>query len=533
MSTAQVAPIPGEPARDCSGPVLLGTPATEPRPWVAVLALAVPVLLVRALVFAVNENYYGDAVIRTELAERWLKNPHWISSFHDGAFQFGPLHVYLVALFLKLWPAREHAGRLLSLFAGVATVAPLYLLTRRLFTWRAGVVACLAFAVWGMHIQFSTTAASESLALLLTLCSLALFARALDNGQLGPLALSALVLNLACATRYDAWLMVPLMCLLLLLRKGDRTASVTRAVLFGLLCLPFPLVWMQGNELATGNPFYPMKYIDDFHRTWVGDGIGRYGQLGYRLHNLLFWPGSALFTLTPLVAVFGAVGMVRTWREAPKHRWLLWVCWVPTAYFMVRGAVLANFAPLGRFTAGQVALLLPFVLPGYEYLTRNASQAWRRGLAAGAAVLAVGFPLWLGVFTLHRDGVVETSLRPVSPTSTNPVELMRIAGFLKSEVAARDAAAIIDSDGQYRDLQLAFFSGLQEPQMARYRWEDFPKLLASAQPGYLVRFDGGGIEHDSSYRAELGGIAFRDQSFEELPGFAAPFHVYRRRLRAR
>jgi 4-amino-4-deoxy-L-arabinose transferase-like glycosyltransferase len=423
---------------------------------------------------------------------------------------------------------REHAGRMLSLLAGVLTVVPLYSLSRRLWGWRAGAVACLGFAVWGMHIQFSTTGASESLALLLVLGCLALFARGLDESRFGPLALSAFLLNLACATRYDAWLLMPLLCGVLVLQDKDRIASLTRAALFGLLCLPFPLVWMQGNELATGNPFYPISYIDAFHKTWVGDGIGRYGQVGYRLHNLLFWPGAALFTLTPLVAVFGALGMARTWKEAPGKRWLLWVVWVPTVYFALRGAVLANFAPLGRFTATQVALLLPFVLPGFERAVRGRSEGFKRALAAVTVLCAVAFPAWLGSFTLYRDGSAATTLRPVSPTSTNPVELMAVAGFLKNEVAPKGGAAIIDTDGQYRDLQLAFFGGLPEPRMARYRWEDFPKLLASASPEYLVRFEGGGLERDPGFSTTAGGIVLRGVTYRELPGFAAPYHVYRR-----
>jgi hypothetical protein len=64
--------------------------------------------------------------------------------------------------------------------------------------------------------------------------------------------------------------------------------------------------------------------------------------------------------------------------------------------------------------------------------------------------------------------------------------------------------------------------------MARYRWEDFPKLLASADPHYLVRIEGGAIEHDAQFSLAEGGVDFRGMRFGELPGFAAPYHVYRR-----
>src|SRR5687767_3562997 len=111
------------------------------RTWMLLGLLTAATLVPRALVFPLNENMHGDAVVRTELAERWLKSPHWIASTRDGTAQYGPLHIYVVAAFLKLWSEREHAGRLASLVFGVLSVVPLFLLTRRLFGERAAVLS--------------------------------------------------------------------------------------------------------------------------------------------------------------------------------------------------------------------------------------------------------------------------------------------------------------------------------------------------------------------------------------------------------
>src|SRR6188508_2982026 len=141
------------------------------RRELAVLTLVV--LAVRAIAFPLTQNMYGDAVSRIGLGEQWAASPHWISAFGDGAYQFGPLHLYLLGIASMLWSAREHAGRLVSLIAGVATTFPLWFLCRRLFDARAARVSCLIFAFWGMHIQFSTTAASEALSVLLFTACLA------------------------------------------------------------------------------------------------------------------------------------------------------------------------------------------------------------------------------------------------------------------------------------------------------------------------------------------------------------------------
>lgn len=523
---------------DAAHPEPVPSPAVRPEPrWLVVLLLTAA-LLPRLAVFPLNENYFGDAVIRTELAQRWAEAPHWIASFDDGAYQFGPLHLYLVGLALKLWSNREHAGRLVSLLFGVLSVLPLYGLTRRLFGWRAAAAACLGLSVWGLHLQLSTTAASEALGLFLVLATLSSFAGALEARTLGPLFVAGFWMNLACATRYDVWLLMPLLVALLAwpaFRKGEgesggRVAPLTRAVLFGAFCLPFPLAWMQGNELARGDPFWPATYIASFHKAWFPEGVQTWGQWEYRLQNLFFWPGTAVVTLTPLVALAGFVGLGWAWSARPQARWLVWVIAVPTAYFTMKAAVLGNFVPLARFAVVQVALVLVFVGPGFEWVLRQLPRAVGRGLVGLAGLCAVGWPLWLGAFTFRAEGKWQDMLRPISPTSTNPLAMMAVADYVKREATAHGEALLLDADPRYLDMQVAFFSGLPEERLVRFRWNTFQERVREVAPRFVVRMDGGRLLEDPAFEldVERGKLRFGDWTFDEVPGFAAPFHVYRR-----
>lgn len=521
LSPLSVPSLPVSPSRV---PVSEGEPK---RGWLLGLLL-VAALVPRLVVFPVNENYYGDAVVRTELAERWLRAPHLIESFKDGAMQFGPLHFYLVGAALLVLD-REDAGRAISLLFGVLSVLPLFGLTRRFFGWKAGVWACLAFSMWGMHLQFSTTAGSEAVSLFFMLWVFALFAQALEEGRFGPLFGAALVLNLACAMRYDAWMYIPLLAVMPLLWREDRVSGVTLAVTFGLLCLPFPLAWMQGNELAHGHPLFPIHYIDEFHRVWSASSAGGAKHWGFRAQGLVFWPAVALFTLTPGVALFGAVGMVKAWKERTELRWVVLAALVPTAYYTFRTVVLLNFVPLGRFTALQVVLLLPFVLSGFQACVAGWGPGARRALAGGAMALAVGMPVALGLYTFRAEGGPRDGLRPVSPTSTNPEAVRQAARFIKEEVAAKGGALALDTDEGYLDLQIAFFSGLPELRMARLRWDTFRQRLAEAQPNYLVRFDGGALVKEPGVTLEGRTLTLDGVVYEELEGFTPPVHLYRRR----
>lgn len=530
MPSASPAPVSPSHAPGPSSPLsaVIDT-VREPDPRLLLGLLFVVALLPRLLLMPFNENFHGDAVVRTELAERWVQEPHVITSYGDGAYQFGPLHLYLVGAALKVVPDRALAGRLVSLVFGLLAVWPLFSLTRRLFGWQAGVAAGLSLSVWGMHLQMSTTAASESLSLFLMLWVFALVAEGLDENRMGPLFGAAAVLNLACATRYDAWLFMPLLCVALLFWGPDRLAGFTRAVGFGVVCLPFPLLWMQGNEMAHGDPFFPIRAVEQFHDAWVKEGIARVGAWRYRLESLGFWPGMALLTLSPGVALLGMVGMRSTWRDRPDVRWLTLAALVPTAYFTFRAAVLLDFQPLGRFTVTELALLLPFVGPGFVACVGSRSAGVRSALAGVCAVLAVAFPMAMGLYTFRTDGGLHDTLRPVSPTSTNPVPVMQVARFLKEEVAARGGAAILDEDPSYMDLQLAFFSGLSDERLARVRWTTFRDHVRRAQPEYLVRFDKGSLVKDAGVKWEGRALWLDGVEFGELEGFSPPLHVYKRR----
>src|SRR5690349_18894790 len=122
-----------------------GEPGLNPRVLAVLLALT---LAARLPAYAVNENWLGDAIPRTDLAQQWADAPHWISSFSDGASQFGPLHIYVVGAALKLGASRQRAGPLTSLVFGVLTVLPLAALTRRLFGREAAVWSAVALALW-------------------------------------------------------------------------------------------------------------------------------------------------------------------------------------------------------------------------------------------------------------------------------------------------------------------------------------------------------------------------------------------------
>jgi 4-amino-4-deoxy-L-arabinose transferase-like glycosyltransferase len=484
-------------------------------------AVAIP----RLALLPFNQNLYGDAISRTEMGERWLSDPHVITSFGDGAGQYGPLHLYLVGIAVA-FVDREVAGRLVSLMCGVLTVIPLYRLGRRVAGWQAGAIACLGLAVWGLHVQFSTTAASEAVGLLFIVSAFAAFAAALDSGRMRDFLWAACFMNLAAAVRYDAWMYPPILVSAALWWRRD-TAWVGRMASFAALCSVFPLWWLVGNYRLHGDPTFPLAYINAEHREWAATFDGAWRQLWLRAQGIAFWPVMALVTLTPGFALLGMAGMARAWNDRPAVRWLLIAAVAPIVYYGLRTTLFADFVPLTRFMAASLVVLLLFVWDGYGDLTRRWGTSSARTFLRISAALAVAVPVIVGAVTFRRDGPVRNILRPISPTSTNSGPVMAAAAFVRDTVAPSGEAVLIDIDKGFLNLPVVFYGGLTQEEVIRIRGAEDVARIEGRPPTYVVRFDEGTLASQPGVSVGPRALSIGRTAYEELDGFAPPVHVYR------
>src|SRR5207245_8637161 len=212
--------------------------------------------------------------------------------------------------------------RVFSLLCAIVAVWLLFRIAARLLGREAAFVAALGLALSPLHIQASTTAASEApfLALLLGAIDLLLSDR---------LAASSLLLAAAGMVRYDGWLYVPLFAGWLLLRR----VKLTRVALFcALAVLPVPL-WLWQNARSSGDWLAPIHYIDRDHRALATMAIGWFGQLRWRGYGLVYWPAAVLLLSTPVLGLFSLVGAARAlWRRSAGWE-LAAIAWIPAAYF--------------------------------------------------------------------------------------------------------------------------------------------------------------------------------------------------------
>jgi hypothetical protein len=493
----------------------------EPSARRTTLLLLGGALALRAALFPFEKNVGGDAIARTWLAFDWAAHPHLPVAFTDGVRQFGPLHIVLMGWLATIWRDAPAAGRALSLVVGVASIVPLMALARRFFSERAAVVAACVFSVWGLHVQCSTTAASEALCCFLVLSALALLESGAATRRLLPLALAGIAATLACATRYDVWLWAPFF----VVRVALATRSVRLTLLFATIAAAFPVLWMVGNARATGDPLYPIHDIEAFHRAWHVTETAYWGAARMRGLTLVFWPALAALSLSPLVALTGTIGAALAVRRRHPSWWLVALPVGTLAFYTGRALFAASFVPLARFAVNDLALLCLFVEPGAAWLAPRLKVAPARACAAVVASAA----LWmaaLGAYTTLSPQRFADSLVPISPCSRHLHRLEAAIDAVQRTTRGGSGILVVDSDPDgYDELALAFESGLPHAQIASFRDASFEASLARGPARWLVRFDGGPLPLKD---LPDGRIEFRGQRFVAAAEKSGAIRIYRR-----
>jgi hypothetical protein len=370
-------------------------------------------ILVRLALFPFAENKHGDAPMRALVAERMVIDPA-SAAVPRTYCQFGPLHTTLMRPFIALDPLAPRSSRVLSLLAGIAVLFPFLAFARRLVGQRGAELATFMLALSPLHVQASTTAASEALYLLLWVCALERLLAAVDGRRLRTFALGGLCASLAAVTRYDAWLALPIAVLAaFVFETRDRRAILPGLAVFSLCAASLPLAWLAWGARVGGDPLFFAHYIMTDHAGLAAEVVGRFGPLLGRARQLGIWTLAFVAAMTLPGAVAAGIALVRARRPradrpeargtrtplSPAMRIVVVAALGPPALYLARGLLLQSFEPLARFAIVPGALLLPLaatvVPPAF---------ARRFLVATAASAVAFSIVVWL-VAAVGRDRI--------------------------------------------------------------------------------------------------------------------------------
>lgn len=330
---------------------------------VVVLALAVRL---SALPFATTDG--GDAPSRVWAGWDWLAHPRLLT---HGVW--GPLHFYLIGLSLWMVPDPVQAPAALSVVFSVASAALLYWFVRLEFGEpREALLVGSTYAVYPIAIRNGVSVRSETPFVFFLLLAMIWLARARGTaGDWRHAAASGIALTLASMLRYEAWMLIPLLGLLLWRRPR-------LLLIFAACALVHPIFWTVGNWVHSGDPFYGFTTA----ARWELESMGR-GRLGWAalVGGAAAYPWNVLQGMSLPIGLICLAGAALAFRA--RHRTAVWL--VPLAGLLglwglgvARGALV----PKLNYTETAGTLLFPFSALLYQRLGMQRWPLLRIGLAA-------------------------------------------------------------------------------------------------------------------------------------------------------
>lgn len=337
------------------------------------------------------------------------------------------MHFWMMAGAAHLVPNVELAGRLLSLICGIAALWPLFWLAKTLFDRTAAQFALLVFAFYSLHIAYGNTSSSESAYIFLLLLGLAGCFAWLRSRHLGLMLIGAAALTLASAIRWEAWVVLFAVGILLLLRPSPiwsrrfrRRRELAGRALFLAVGASWPVAWILYSIHAYGHPFYYVRY----NHVWVSAEQSL--TPASRFYHLLLPPGTLLLSLCCIGVAAALYGLWLSLRTGKARGYSLLVLFLAAAqtYQMATG----NVEIFARYAIGVGTLLTVLAGYGLSSLQQHSRlPVWK----AATALLALNLAAITALSIVHWK--YSDKFRSISPLIQEDVDMADMGKFLKAQ----------------------------------------------------------------------------------------------------
>lgn len=339
-----------------------------------ILLITLAALVARLIAIPWAETVQADAVSRIHIAYEWLLDPYYIKEGY-----WGPLHHYLNALFMLVLPGKTAGPLALNILCASLTTIPLYGFTLNLFNSRRGAVFAALFYVFSPIMLWTSMQALSEVSYGFFL-ALALFALseggAQEKGYRSTIA-GGVLMTLAAALRYEAWVIIAALTLVVFLLRGWRHSAVYWAC-----AMLFPAAWMVGNQLAFGDFLYSVNQNDVWNM--LKEGINDEVLPVDKVKRALFFPWSFMLNVSPLAMAMLLIALVvAAIRRTLSHEQWIWL--IPITVMVVvfqQKAMEGSLMMQQRFLVSWLVLLLPFMALVFS------GTRWMR---ARTALLSLGF----------------------------------------------------------------------------------------------------------------------------------------------
>ena len=209
-------------------------------------ALLISAFIVRLIVVIFWIDVSGDAPGIAIGAYRWWHSPHMKT--HGTHL---PGIIYLGGLFHLFIDDPWISTRIFNMIMGSLTIPIFYLLICRIFNRSVALLSALILVFLPIHLAASGSSLKEASFLFEIIIGIWLLILASERQEKQDiyLSLSLLFFCLAEATRYEGWLLIPILPLYYWL----KTKKTFKSILILLVLSVFPIFWFLGNYVHSGN----------------------------------------------------------------------------------------------------------------------------------------------------------------------------------------------------------------------------------------------------------------------------------------
>jgi uncharacterized membrane protein len=311
------------------------------------------------------------------------------------------LYLFFIYPMTKIFPDSDYALRIPSVIFGVISVPLVFLLGRKLFNEKTGLIVSFLLAVSPFHIWHSQDARMYALHWMLTLISLIYFTNALEKPSRKNLA-GYVISTVACLYTHPfaGFLILMQGSYILVFFRKYRAHYLKWVAAFSAtigLFLPW-IVFTLTHWTSTVGPYYPRELsLPAFFYTLYSYSAGY--SIGPSLRELHFKQSLAaikpyLNIILPLMTVYGTLFVFGMWavrKERHKIVFVLLLLIVPIISMFILSTVMTIFWYNVRYTAIASFAFLIFIAKGIEWLSYLSPKKLGRITAVLAIVTITGF----------------------------------------------------------------------------------------------------------------------------------------------
>jgi len=322
-----------------------------------VILLVIARLGLQALLYHAGfQAFTADDFGRTVVAAIWAQKP-----FAQWCAVWLPFPMYMYGVALRFIWELVWVPRAIGIVFGIAAILLMYQLSEALFDeHRIGLVGAILLAINPVHIWLSSTPLTETVHIALVLAFLLCLVLYSKSKNHVFLYLGAFSLAIANGFRFDAWIVSGLFSLYIVgegtvrvLRQDRYTRQAPLLPVAAIIPWVFPIVWLTGCCIETGNPLFSPAWTLSYNKTWYGSARDFSAYLDTFL---------GIDPCLPILAPLSLVTCLIRYRSSRSVKWYVVMAVIPLAIFVcLMGGQIEPPANNTRYFALYAFILYPSV----------------------------------------------------------------------------------------------------------------------------------------------------------------------------